>query len=278
MKRINFKRYGSIEAFELGYGILHPPVMNVHFFLVDEVCIDTAQFLMRKHVLEIVRERKINQVLLTHFHEDHSGNAAAIQKEKHVPVYGHPETVKKMECGFSIRPYQYYLWGPSGRLSMDILPPLVESTRISLLPIHTPGHSPDHTAYLEKNEGWLFSGDLYLSSRIRYFRADETMDDTIRSLRNVLSLDFQDLFCAHNPILADGKKRIREKLKFLENFSGEVARLHDQGFDEKEIVDRLPHTEVVLVKLFTMGNVSLANMVRATLRARESSMKTDTAH
>jgi glyoxylase-like metal-dependent hydrolase (beta-lactamase superfamily II) len=161
---------------------------------------------------------------------------------------------------------------------MNILPPVIESTRISLLPIHTPGHSLDHTSYLEKNEGWLFSGDLYLSSRIRYFRADETMDDTIRSLRNVLSLDFQTLFCAHNPALADGKKKIREKLDFLENFSGEVVTLLDRGFREKEIMGALPCKEVALVKLFTMGNVSLANMVRATIRAREPSLKADAAH
>jgi len=278
VKTITIKKYGAVEAVELGYGLLRPPVMTVHLFLVDGVCIDTAQRLMRKHVLEIIRERRINQVVLTHYHEDHSGNAAAIRRENHVPVYGHPGTVKKMERGFSIRPYQYYMWGPPGRLAMDILPPLIESNRISLMPIHTPGHSTDHTSYLERNEGWLFSGDLYLSSRIRYFRADETMDDTIRSLRNVLSLDFQDLFCAHNPVLAAGKPKLRAKLEFLENFSGEVATLHDQGLDEKEIIDRLPYKEVALVKLFTLGNVSMANMVRATIRAREAAMKTGAAH
>ncbi|MGB5218215.1 MAG: MBL fold metallo-hydrolase [Smithella sp.] len=82
------KKFGKVEAFELGYGLLGKPVMNVHFFLVDEVCIDTAQSLMRKHFLEIIKEKKINQVLLTHFHEDHSGNVAAVQRAKNVPIFG----------------------------------------------------------------------------------------------------------------------------------------------------------------------------------------------
>ncbi len=247
--------------------------MNVHFFLVDDVCIDTTQSLMRKHVLEIIKDRKINQVVLTHFHEDHSGNAASVRKAKNVPVFGNPATVRKMKEGFRILPYQYYMWGPSGKLDMEILPPVIESNFISLIPVHTPGHSTDHTSYLEKNEGWLFSGDLYLASKIRYFRADEDIDDTIRSLQKVSALDFQALFCAHSPELEEGKNKIRAKLEFLENFYGEVAVLRERGFDEKEIMMNLSVKEVRLVKIMTMGNVSLSNMVRSAIHSIERSAR-----
>jgi len=273
MNVINIKKFGKVEAFELGYGILGKPVMNVHFFLVDEVCIDTAQSLMRKHVFDIIRERKINQVLLTHCHEDHSGNAFAIQKEKNVPVFGHPVTVQKMKEGFSILPYQHLMWGPAEKLEMNPLPTLVESNSISLIPIHTPGHSKDHTSYLNKNEGWLFSGDLYLAPKIKYFRADEKIEDTIQSLQNVLELDFQTLFCAHNPELTEGKKKIREKLEFLKNFYGEVSALHKRGLNAKEIIKNLPYKEVRLVKIITTGNVGLTHMVRSTINAIEKTEK-----
>lgn len=273
MEVVNIQRFGRVEAFELGYGFWRQPVMNVYFFLVDGVLIDTAQSLMRRPFLEIIRERKINQVVLTHFHEDHSGNAASVQKAKHVPVFGHPETVRNMKRGFRILPYQYFMWGPSKRMDMKILPSVIESDSLSLLPVHTPGHSIDHTSYLEKNEGWLFSGDLYLASRIKYFRADERIGDTICSLKKVLALDFQTLFCAHNPERADGKEKIREKLEFLENFYGEVAALNERGFKEKEIVKELPCKEVNLVKIFTMGNVSLAHMVRSAIDSIERSTK-----
>ncbi|MDI6742665.1 MAG: MBL fold metallo-hydrolase [Smithella sp.] len=266
---INKINFGKVEAFELGYGFLRKPVMNVHFFLVDEICIDTAQSLMRKHFLETIREKKINQVILTHFHEDHSGNAAAVQEAKKVPVFGHPITVQKMKAGSSILPYQYFMWGPSEKLDMKPLPPVIESNSISLIPVHTPGHSPDHTSFLEKNEGWLFSGDLYLAPRIKYFRADEKIEETIRSLEKVLELDFQTLFCAHNPQPAEGKKKIREKLEFLKHFCGEVATLHQRGLNEKEIIKNLPYKEVLLVKIMTTGNVSLACMVRSTINALE---------
>jgi len=278
MEIINIKRFGKVEAFELGYGLWRQPLMNVYFFLVDGVCIDTAQSLMRKPLLEIIRERKINQVVLTHFHEDHSGNAASIQKAKDVPIFGHPVTVQKMKHGFRILPYQYYMWGPSRKINVKVLPPVIESDSISLLPIYTPGHSVDHTSYLVKNEGWLFSGDLYLASRIKYFRADEKIDDIICSLKKVLNLDFQTLFCAHNPELTQGKQKIREKLEFLENFYGEVATLYERGFNEKEIMNHFPYKEVNLVKIFTTGNVSLAHMVRSTINSIEKSMEIRNAH
>jgi len=269
MNVINIKKFGRIEAFELGYGLLGKPIMNVHFFLVDEICIDTAQSLMRKNVLGIIREKKINRVLLTHFHEDHSGNAAAVSKVKTVPVFGHPITIQKMKAGFSILPYQHMIWGASEKIEMIPLPSIVHSNSISLVPIHTPGHSEDHTCYLEKNEGWLFSGDLYLAPRIKYFRADEKMEDTIQSLRKVLALDFQTLFCAHNPELTDGKKKIREKLNYLQNFYGQVDTLYRRGLNEKEIMKNLPYKETCLVKTMTMGNVSLAQMVRSAVNAIE---------
>lgn len=275
MNVINIKKFGKVEAFELGYGFLKKPVMNVHFFVVDDVCIDTAQSLMRKHFLEIISKRKISQVFLTHFHEDHSGNAAAVQKAKKVPVFGHPVTVRKMKEGFGILPYQYYMWGPSERLDMKPLPPFIESPSLSLIPVHTPGHSQDHTSFLEKNEGWLFSGDLYLAPRIKYFRADENMEDTIRSLQTILKLDFQTLFCAHNPEPTEGKKKIREKLEFLRNFYGQVATLYQRGLNEKEIIQHLPYKEVLLVKIMTTGNVSLTRMVQSTINAIKKSQVAD---
>lgn len=275
MNVINIKKFGKVAAFELGFGFLRKPVMNVHFFLVDEVCIDTAQSLMRKYFLEIISKRKISQVLLTHFHEDHSGNAAAVQKAKNIPVFGHPITVQKMKDGFGILPYQYYMWGPSEKLDMKPLPPVIESHLLSLIPVHTPGHSQDHTSFLEKNEGWLFSGDLYLAPRIKYFRADENMEDTIRSLQKILKLDFQTLFCAHSPEPTEGKKKIREKLDFLKNFYGQVATLYQRGLNEKEIIQHLPYQEVLLVKMMTTGNVSLTRMVQSTINAIKKSQVAD---
>ena len=44
------KQFGDVQAFELGWSPFGPPVMTVHFYLVDGICIDTAQRRMQKEV------------------------------------------------------------------------------------------------------------------------------------------------------------------------------------------------------------------------------------
>ncbi|MFH2059166.1 MAG: MBL fold metallo-hydrolase [Pseudomonadota bacterium] len=97
MKIIKRHTFDQIEAFELGYGYWGRPLMNVYFYFIDGVLIDTAQSLMRKPFIEIITSKDIDKVLLTHFHEDHSGNAAVVKKIKNIPIYGHQETVEKMK-------------------------------------------------------------------------------------------------------------------------------------------------------------------------------------
>jgi hypothetical protein len=75
------------------------------------------------------------------------------------------------------------------------------------------------------------------------------------------------LFCAHNPVLKNGKDRLGRKLAYLEDLTGSVRYLSNRGLPEKEIIRRLDRRQDRFVKLVTMGNASFANMVRSAIRA-----------
>ncbi len=257
---------GRVRGFELGYGPLGKPFMNVFFYLVDGVLIDTGQSNMRRTFLELIKDKDLEKVLLTHHHEDHSGNALVTKKSKNVPIYGHPLTVEKLKKGFNILPYQIYTWGKADKVEVEPLPPQIRTPRYCFIPIHTPGHSKDHTVFLEKDQGWLFSGDFFLGARIKYFRADESMKDTLASLKKVLQYDFESLFCSLNPLPQNGKKMLQKKLNYLEEFYGRVEKLVHQGYDEKKIIKEMDE-EVTLIKMITLGNVSRAQMIRSTIKA-----------
>jgi len=158
------------------------------------------------------------------------------------------------------------MWGASPPLSMQPLPELVESDTIVLQPIHTPGHSKDHVVFFEEKNGWLFSGDLFLAERIKYFRSDEHMKEQIDSLKKITALEFESLFCAHNPKPLEGKKRLSNKLQFLEDLYGRIQTLWEKGFSVDEITKTIGLKETLMIKLICMGNVSMKNMIRSAIK------------
>lgn len=266
MKILLKKNYGPVHAYQFGYSPVGPPLMSVHLYVVDTVMIDTAQTHMRAEVMEALkRHGAIDRVLLTHYHEDHSGNAAAIRRTFSADVLGHPLTAEKMAGRLRILPYQHLIWGKSGHVPVSPLPERIDTGRFCFVPVHTPGHSRDHTVYLETRNGWLFSGDLYLGNRIKYFRSDEKFSDQIHSLKTVLAMDFDALFCAHHPVAENGRSCIAAKLAFLEDFRGTVLEWRRKGLKPSEIIARMDRKQDRLVKWVTLGNACFANMVRSVL-------------
>jgi glyoxylase-like metal-dependent hydrolase (beta-lactamase superfamily II) len=263
------KDFGEVQAYELGWSPMGRPAMTVHFYIMDGICIDTALRHMQKEVVNCIANHQVHTIVLTHHHEDHSGNAASLNKTLQIPILGHPQTIKKMQQPFSILPYQHYAWGSALPVAMETLPETVQSDHIDLKPIHTPGHSRDHTVFWEKNKGWLFSGDLFIAERIKYFRADEKMQDQIDSLKKVCQLDFDCLFCAHNPQIKNGKAKLQQKLQFLEDLYGRIKGFHAKGLGLNETVKAMGLKENYVMKTFCMGNLSMKNMVRSAFTAQQ---------
>jgi glyoxylase-like metal-dependent hydrolase (beta-lactamase superfamily II) len=257
--------FGEVQCIRLGYGPIGPPLMSVFMYVVDSVAIDTGQSHMAKALLGLLKDKNLKLIILTHHHEDHSGNAAKISAQHGIPVRGHPLTAEKMRTGFPIQPYQRYVWGKAPPVEVLPLNDVIATERFTFIPVHTPGHSKDHTAFLEEQHGWLFSGDLYLGERIKFFRADERFADQVASLKKVLALDFDTLFCAHNPCLKNGKQKIKNKLQFLEDLYGSVCALAEKGHPEKAVIKALDPRNDRGIKLITMGNASFANMIRSAL-------------
>ena len=259
-------KHEDVFALELGYGPYWPPLMNVMLYFCRGTLIDSAQSHMRQTVLDWTDDKAVKRILLTHHHEDHSGSAAAVALHTKAEIFAHPLTLQKMATPNRILPYQRWVWGHSEPL---VGSPFDETEHrddaLRLKPIHAPGHSKDHCVFLAPDEGWLFSGDLYLGDRIRYFRSDECLGDQIDSIRSVLKYDFEVLFCAHHPKLKHGKRHLVAKLQFLEDFQGLARKLQGQGKPLRAICREIGIKESWFVRGLTMGNVSLRNMVVSAL-------------
>jgi glyoxylase-like metal-dependent hydrolase (beta-lactamase superfamily II) len=265
MKIIKHHRFFDVDAFEMGYMPIGKPLMTAYFFILDHLVIDTGIPHLRKEVLTILAEKHPAKALLTHCHEDHSGNAGAIKGGFGIDVLGHPYTALKMNQKLITLQYQKLVWGQAENVAVLPCPQSIETKNHTLKAIHTPGHSKDHTAYLDTQTGYLFSGDLYLADRIKIFRKDENIHDEIGSLKTILTHDFDALFCAHNPQLRNGRARIEAKLDFLENIVSEAREFNETGLPLREIVLKMRKSSDRFIRWFTMGNVCYGHMIRSAL-------------
>jgi glyoxylase-like metal-dependent hydrolase (beta-lactamase superfamily II) len=144
------------------------------------------------------------------------------------------------------------------------VPEVVETERHAFQVLPAPGHCDDQVVLYEPAQGWLFSGDAFLASRIKYFRADEDFGQTVASLRRLTGLSFEALFCAHRPVLQGGREALQRKLDQLVSLEQEVRALHARGLPVREISRRVLGPEDFFF-LLTAGDVSRRNVVRAIL-------------
>ena len=245
--------------------------MYSHVYHVDGLLIDTGHPNMRKEVCDTLSDLSVDQMLVTHHHEDHSGNVAAVNQLYDCPVYSSAQCIELMKIPPPISPAQYITWGRyDPYFNFDVLGDTIETSKYAFQVIPIPGHAEDMVALYEKDQGWLFSADLYVHHRIKFFMRAERMDIQIISIKKVLELDFDKMFCSHNSqVISDPKSLLKKKLAYFEDFYGEVSRLYHQGMNAKQILRAMPSVNDRQIRWLSLGGLSHINMIRSVIRSVE---------
>ena len=267
VRKFNYE-FDGVHYYRFSVYRLGNNVQTVYTFLLDDLLIDTAQRHNRENILKVAQEHHIQKIILTHHHEDHSGNVAYLMNEMKVDAFAHSKTVDILSKGYKISPLGILLNGDVEKANLKPIleTDLIQTKNYSLKPIYTPGHTIDHYCYYEKNKGWLFSGDLYVADKIKYFAPYESMFTQIDSIKKLLALDFDTLFCSHNPKVTNGKQRLQNKLQFFEDFVGKVSKHYNEGKRSKEIFSSMNLKENYYYKVLTAGNFTAENMVKSVVK------------
>lgn len=270
MQHITYKNHQGVGMYKFGYSPLGKPWLSVYCYLIDDLLIDTAQRNCEKIVLQTFESKPINTILLTHWHEDHSGNTTSLAAQHQARVFAPEGTGPYLRKGFNILPYERFLFG-------EIIPFTGEITIVSediftenyqLTPVFTPGHATDHTVYVEQNKGWLFAGDLFVGVQIKVFRKAEKFWQQLDSFKKIITYDFDTLFCGHHPRLFDGKAWMQQKIDYFEDFGGQVRAFQQKGLLPKEIMKAMKLRENHLLRLLLSDDVSLMHMITAACEER----------
>jgi len=140
---------------------------------------------------------RIDAVLATHTHPDHSPAAKALAEASGAKVIGRSAPVHgRQDSGFA--PVEQLNDGD--RVSVDSL---------SLRAVHTPGHASNHLCYLLEGTGLLFTGDhLMQGSTVVIAPPDGSMTQYLRSLERLQTLPVSRLAPGHGLTIEDAQAEI----------------------------------------------------------------------
>ena len=151
--------------------------------------------------------------IATHIHWDHIGG------HRYFPdFYAHEyelnwlngefpltiEQIKEMvvdRCdlpeGYDVNTYEFFQGNPTKVLKGD---EVIDIGGRSILFLHTPGHSPGHMCFWEKERGYLFTGDLvYKDTLFAYFPSTDP-EAYLESLEKVSALPVSKVFPGHHSL------------------------------------------------------------------------------
>lgn len=149
--------------------------------------------------------RRISQIILTHCHPDHVGNAQALKQATGATVYAHPLERQQIErFGNAL---EVDVWVKPGQA--------IACDGFTVETIFTPGHSPGHYCVVEPSSGILLAGDMISGfGSVGIFPPHGSMRQYIESLRRLLAADearpFSLVGPGHGPPIDDARAKIEE--------------------------------------------------------------------
>jgi ribonuclease/clavin/mitogillin len=193
------------------------------------------------HLIEI--GGRVEAVLLTHSHVDHTAGADAFRQRYDVPIMAHGATSDQLSIAIDRELHDGDVL-TSGRDS---------DWRLQC--IHTPGHDPGHLCFLEESTGALLAGDMVANpgsiAVSRAWKGD--MADFMHSLERLMEVDCKLVIPAHGQPAGSPREFLKQHLDHRLWREEKIKQAHDSGaapFDEllAQAYDDVPEAALPLAR------------------------------
>ncbi|KKM24223.1 hypothetical protein LCGC14_1607250 [marine sediment metagenome] len=200
-----------------------------HSLLIEDYLIDTG--ISSRLIRKLKREFQINNVLISHWHEDHvHGNRLLrdakffIHKEdkflienvdKFNEYYGVSDTNAEESFAWLMESLRYENTKIEKTLEDNEV--IKIGTNYELKVLHTPGHTAGHCAFYELNSKIVFLADIDLTSFVFYAGIDSNLIDFERSIEELKDLEIEIAVTGHRGVMrgAEEIKRGLDKYKSI---------------------------------------------------------------
>ena len=267
---VKVTQYGRIKRFDLARTLVGRGRYWTTAYLVDGLMGDTGCAHCTPELLSALAGTPLEQIANTHSHEDHIGSNAPLQGQRPgLKIMAHPLALPVLADPAGKQPLHLYrrlFWGlPAPSQGKPIYGgDRVQTGHHQFEVIETPGHAPDHLCLFEPENGWLFSGDLFVGGRDRALRAGCDIWGIIASLKKIAQLPITWLFPGSARVRQDPLPEIEEKISYLEETGEKVMDLHRLGRSVDQIARAL-FGGPMWVERITLGHFSRRHLVRSYL-------------
>ena len=257
--------YGPVQYFKMARSIGGRHMLTTGVYFVDGLLIDTGPSNAQYEFEKVLEAMPVEQVVLTHHHEDHNGNAAFAAERLGVTPLAHPLSLPLLRKPEPVPSYRRVAWGTPAPCEATELGNEISTTNYRFEVLHTPGHAPDHVVLFEPEQHWLFAGDLYIHPRLKVLRADEDVGALIDSLREMLRMPDSLMFCQHGGAHRSHQQSMGAKLDYLLGTQEKATVMHEEGCSVSEIAGKLG-LQKRWWKFISRGEFSGENLIAGLLR------------
>jgi endoribonuclease LACTB2 len=262
---IDAKPYGEVLQIRMSRYADFPSSMWVCAYLVDGLLVDTGPAYTAAELTAFLKDRGLKKAVNTHYHEDHISANKFLQDAYQVDIYAHPCAVDKIGKPATLYPYQEEIWGYPVPSLVKPLSDHVDTGNYRFDVVPTPGHDLDHICLFEPKNGWLFTGDLYVTTRPVVCRPNDDMRRTIADLKKLRDLHPHTMFPAPTHVVTEPMEKLNRLIDYLEELGSKIERLYNEGKDVDSIREELFGAEGPIAEL-TQQQFSSVNMVKSFLR------------
>ena len=239
--------------------------LNVYCFEIDGILIDSGSYSLLEQFKPFFNQAQIDKVMITHFHEDHTGGANYLQDTFQVPIYLNAATIDECSQKADYPLYRKLFWGKRPAFKAQAIGKTFHSRSATWDVIETPGHAKDHLSFLNRQTGQLFTGDLYVTPKTKVILREESVPTIISSLERVLTYDFGEMFCCHAGYVENGRKALTNKLENLQELRHRIQVLREEGLTINEINERLFEKKYPITR-FSLGEWDSKHIITSVLQ------------
>lgn len=262
---IDAKSYGEVLQIRMSRYADFPSSMWVCAYLVDGLLVDTGPAHTAAELTAFLKDKGLKTAVNTHYHEDHISANKFLQDAYQIDIYAHPAAVDKIGRPATLYPYQEDVWGYPVPSRVKPLSGHIDTENYKFEVVHTPGHDLDHICLFEPQNGWLFTGDLYVSTRPVVCRPNDDMRQTTADLKKLRDLQPRTMFPAPTHVVTEPMEKLNKLIAYLEELGSKIERLYNEGKDADRIRLEIFGDEGPIAG-FTQQQFSSVNMVKSFLR------------